>query len=323
MSFLQGWLGDMNLQLALATLGLMIALVAVAAGLRAMFFTGPSEVVRRLERTVGRADSIDRAVGRQGRGLSKILQPLSWLARPTKAAELSRLRNRLIQGGLRGAFALETFLATKLVLAFASTVFMLEANSRFLQLRFPFDLVVPVWTCIVGFFLPNFWLSSKVKERQTQIERALPDAMDLLVTCVEAGLALDGALSRVSEEIGLASAVLGAEMNLTFLEIQAGIQRPDAFRRLADRTGVEDLRSLSAMLIQTDLFGTSVARALRVHADGMRIRRMQRAEERAAMVGVKMTIPLILFILPSLISILLGPAMVSIFEKLMPAVGGQ
>jgi tight adherence protein C len=320
MSFLHAWLADVNIQLGLATLGLMVALLAVAAGLRAMFFAEPSDVVKRLERTVGRADAVERAVGRPGRGLSKILQPLSWLARPTKAAELSRLRNRLIQGGLRGPFALETFLASKLILAFASTVLVLEINSRFFQLRFPLDLVVPVWTCIIAFFLPNIWLGSKIKDRQTQIERGLPDAMDLLVTCVEAGLALDAAMSRVSEEIGLASAILGAELNLTFLEIQAGIQRPDAFRRLADRTGVDDLRSLSAMLIQTDLFGTSVARALRVHAEGMRIRRMQRAEERAAMVGVKMTIPLILFILPSLISILLGPAMVSIFEKLLPAV---
>jgi tight adherence protein C len=321
MNLLQGWLSDTSVQLILATLGLTVALVAVAAGLRSMFFSGPSDVVRRLERTVGRADAVDRAVGRPTRTLSKVLQPLSWLARPTKAAELSRLRNRLIQAGLRGPFALETFLATKLILAFGATVLMLETNARFVQLKFPLDLVVPVWTCILAFFLPNFWLSSKVKERQTQIERALPDTMDLLVTCVEAGLALDAALSRVSEEIGLASQILGAEMNLTFLEIQAGVQRPDAFRRLADRTGVEDLRSLSAMLIQTDLFGTSVARALRVHAESMRTRRMQRAEERAAMVGVKMTIPLILFILPSLIGILLGPAMVSIFEVLLPTVG--
>src|SRR3954452_20930268 len=117
MSLLHSWLGDMNVQLALATLGLMVALVAAAAGLRAMFFAGPSEVVRRLERTVGRVEAVDRAVGRPGRGISKILQPISWLARPTKAAELSRLRNRLIQGGLRGPFALETFLATKLILA--------------------------------------------------------------------------------------------------------------------------------------------------------------------------------------------------------------
>ena len=320
MSMFQAWLSDTNVQLALATLGLMVALIAVAAGLRTMFFSGPNEVVRRLERTVGRADVVDRAVGRPGRGLSRVLQPLSWLARPTKAAELSRLRNRLIQGGQRGPFALETFLATKLILAFAGTLVMLEANSRVFHATFPMEMVLPVWTCIVAFFLPNFWLSSKIKERQAQIERALPDAMDLLVTCVEAGLGLDSAIARVSDEIGLASQVLGGELNLTFLEVQAGIQRPDAFRRLADRTGVEDLRSLSAMLIQTDLFGTSVARALRVHADSMRVRRMQRAEERAAMVGVKMTIPLILFILPSLIAVLMGPAMVSIFEQLMPAV---
>jgi tight adherence protein C len=301
--------------------GLAVALVAVFAGVRTMFFSGPSDVVRRLERTVGRADVVDRAVGRPGRTLSRVIQPISWLVRPTKAAELSRLRSRLIQAGMRSPYALETFLATKLIAAFVSTVLVLEVNARFLQLRFPFDLVLPVWTCIAAFFLPNVWLGSKVKERQGQIERALPDAMDLLVTCVEAGLAIDSAMSRVSEEIGLASQMLGAELNLTFLEIQAGVPRPDAFRRLADRTGVEDLRSLSAMLIQTDLFGTSVARALRVHAEGMRIRRMQRAEERAAMVGVKMTIPLILFILPSLVSVLLGPAMVSIFEQLMPAVG--
>jgi tight adherence protein C len=147
--------------------------------------------------------------------------------------------------------------------------------------------------------------------------------MDLMVTCVEAGLGIDAAMARVADEIGLASPLLGAELNLTFLEVQAGVSRPDAFRRLAERTGVEDLRSLSAMLIQTELFGTSVARALRVHAEGMRVRRMQRAEERAAMVGVKMTIPLVLFILPSLISVLLGPAIVSIFETLFTNGGGQ
>jgi tight adherence protein C len=320
-SLVQSWLGDLNLQLALVTVGLMVALVAAAAGVRSMFFSGPSDVVRRLARTTGRADAVERAVGRPGRTISRVIQPISWLVRPTKAAELSRLRNRLIQAGMRGPYSLETFLAAKLIMAFASTVLVLEVNARLIQVRFPFDLVLPVWTCIVAFFMPNLWLGSKIKERQAQIERALPDAMDLLVTCVEAGLAIDSAMSRVSEEIGLASELLGAELNLTFLEIQAGVPRPDAFRRLADRTGVEDLRSLSAMLIQTDLFGTSVARALRVHAEGMRIRRMQRAEERAAMVGVKMTIPLILFILPSLVSVLLGPAMVSIFEQLVPAVG--
>src|SRR5687767_6090480 len=137
---LQAWLGDTNVQLALATLGLMVALVAVAAGIRNMFFSGPSDVVRRLERTVGRADVVDRAAGRPGRALSRVLQPLSWLARPTKAAELSRLRARLVQGGLRNPFALETFLATKLILAFGSTLVMLELNSRFFHAKFPMDM---------------------------------------------------------------------------------------------------------------------------------------------------------------------------------------
>jgi tight adherence protein C len=139
--------------------------------------------------------------------------------------------------------------------------------------------------------------------------------MDLLVTCVEAGLGLDAAMSRVSQELQLSSPILGEEMNQTFLEVQAGVTRADSFRRLADRTGVEDLRSLAAMLIQTDIFGTSVARALRIHSDSMRVKRMQQAEEKAAMVSVKMTVPLVLCILPSLIAIVMGPAIVMITQS--------
>jgi tight adherence protein C len=315
--------GDMSWELALASLGAMVAVVAAAAGIRTMLLSRTSQVVDRLERAVGRVPEVDRMTQARS-GLSKVLQPLSWVVRPSKAAELSRLRARLVQGGYRGPFALETFLAAKVILAFVCTVAALEINAHLpRRLEFPFDMVVTVWVCIIAFFLPNFWLSSKVRERQGHLEKALPEAMDLLVTCVEAGLGLDAALARVADEIGLASPLLGAELNLTFLEVQAGVPRPDGFRRLAERTGVEDLRSLSAMLIQTELFGTSVARALRVHSEGMRIRRMQRAEERAAMVGVKMTIPLVLFILPSLISVLLGPALVSIFETLFAAPGAR
>jgi tight adherence protein C len=142
--------------------------------------------------------------------------------------------------------------------------------------------------------------------------------MDLLVTCVEAGLGLDAALSRVAEEMALAAPLLGRELNVTFLEIQAGVPRRDAFRRLADRTGVEDLKTLSAVLTQTEIFGTSIARALRVHAEGMRVKRMQKAEERAAMVSVKMTFPLILCILPSLIAVVLGPAAAQIAATFFP-----
>ena len=158
------------------------------------------------------------------------------------------------------------------------------------------------------FFLPNLWLRGQIQERQRLIEDALPDAMDLLVTCVEAGLALDAAMSRVAQELELVAPVLAQELKQTLLEIQAGVRRSDAFHRLSNRTGVEDLRTLSAMIIQTEMFGTSVSRALRVHAEGMRTKRMQRAEEKAAMVSVKMTVPLILCILPSLMAVVIGPA---------------
>jgi tight adherence protein C len=325
MGAVAGWLTGGNWDLALASAGAMVAVMAAAVALRRMLASRSTEVVDRLERTVGKApESVERAAARVRSGLSKVLQPLSWVVRPTKAVELSRLRSRLIQAGYRGPHALETFLAGKVILAFACTMGFLQLNSHLPRhLEFPFDMVVTVWTCIIAFFAPNFWLGSRVRERKAHIERALPDAMDLLVTCVEAGLGIDAAMARVADEIGLASPLLGSEMNLTGLEVQAGVPRPDAFRRLAERTGVDDLRSLSAMLIQTELFGTSVARALRVHGDGMRVRRMQRAEERAAMVGVKMTIPLVLFILPSLISVLVGPAMVSLFETLISRPGAR
>ncbi len=313
------WIG------AAAAFAAFVMLGAIIAGVRAMV-SRRDEVVERIERTVGRAADGDDGERADGGGftLSRILRPIGWLAKPTKVAELSRLRSRLIQGGYRGPFAVELFLATKLIAATAVTIAALQLNRVFnYPVDSPLDFVLAIWLCGASFYGPNVVLGSKIKERQTAIERSLPDAMDLIVTCVEAGLGLDAAISRVSEEVALASPVLGAELNLTFLEVQAGIPRPDAFRRLAERTGVEDLRSLSAMLIQTEMFGTSVARALRVHSESMRIKRMQRAEEKAAMVAVKMTIPLILCILPSLIAVVMGPAMVSIIQNFLPGMEGK
>jgi tight adherence protein C len=175
----------------------------------------------------------------------------------------------------------------------------------------------------VGFYSPNVWLSRRLKARQTALSRGLADTLDLLVTCVEAGLGLEAALVRITREIGLSAPLLASELSQTTLEMQAGKPRPEAFRRLAERTGLEELRSLSAILIQTEMFGTSVAKALRVHAGTMRTRRTHRAEERGATVAVKMLLPLILFILPSLFAVILGPAVVRIVKILLPALGGH
>jgi tight adherence protein C len=314
--------GDVNWQILAISASAMAAVVAAAVGFRAAFAPARDEVIDRLDRVISRGEPEPeqrmRGVGSDVPPSlwARFLRPLLALVRPTRADELSRLRSSLFQAGLRSDHAMELFLASKVLLAAGLTLVFLQINTRVVSpLGSPYDVAVAVWLSAAGFLLPNLWLASKVKARRTTIEQSLPDAMDLLVTCVEAGLGLDAALARVADEMRVAAPILAAELNLTFLEIQASITRRDAFRRLSERTGVDDLRQLSAVLTQTELFGTSISRALRVHADGMRIRRMQRAEEKAAMVGVKMTIPLIVCILPSLMAIVLGPAALAILQR--------
>jgi tight adherence protein C len=315
-----------TLMIAVAAVAGMIFVIAIVAGLRSTF-SGRNDVVDRLGR-VGRGNELDTFEGTGsysqpvkrkqdfGKTLAQLLRPFSAIAKPTKSDELSRARLNMIRAGLRGENSLEIFMGLKLFIAPLLTIAFLEFNANLTNpMQFPVDVVLAIWICGFVFFVPNFWLNGKIKERQQTLERALPDAMDLLVTCVEAGLGLDAAIARVAQELQLSSPLLGEELNHTFLEVQAGVTRADSFRRLAERTGVEDLRSLSAMLIQTDIFGTSVARALRIHSDSMRVKRMQQAEEKAAMVSVKMTIPLVLFILPSLIAVVMGPAIVMIAQS--------
>jgi tight adherence protein C len=322
MAALQAALSGLNWEMGLIGLGFMIAILSAAAGVRAMTTPVQNEIVDRIDRVVGRADSTPRGAGATGSLLARLARPFVTLLRPTRADEQSRLRTRLVQAGLRSVHAMELFLASKLLLATAATITFLQVNSQLVKrLESPLDIGVTVWLCGAGFMLPSLWLSSRIRTRQQTLERSLPDAMDLIVTCVEAGLGLDAAVARVSDELKLASPLLGFELNQTFLEIQTGIPRRDAFRRLAERTGLDELRQLSAVLTQTEMFGTSIAKALRVQAEGMRIRRMQRAEEKANTVGVKMTLPLILCILPALVAVVLGPAVVSILEHIIKGGG--
>jgi tight adherence protein C len=173
-----------------------------------------------------------------------------------------------------------------------------------------------IWGFLFGWTIPVFVVGSRVKKRQKEMVKALPDALDLLVVCVEAGLALNQALVRVSEEITNVSPVLGEQIALTNLEIRAGTPREDALRNFGERTGVEDIRSFVAMLIQTDRFGTSIAQALRTHADVLRTKRRQRAEEASAKTAIKMLFPLVFFIFPAMFVVILGPAVIQVYETL-------
>ncbi len=174
-----------------------------------------------------------------------------------------------------------------------------------------------------GYYLPNIILSRIIALRQRDLFENFPDAIDLMTVCVEAGLGMDAAMSKVGEEMYVKCKPLAEELHLVNLEMRAGRSREDALRNLALRTGVEEIEGLVAMLVQADRFGTSIAASLRVHSDMLRTKRRLRAEEAAAKIALKLLFPLIFFIFPSLLLVLLGPAMVQVYRILLPTMAGQ
>jgi tight adherence protein C len=308
----------------IAAVGGVIAVVAIGFGARALFGGRRDEVIERLERATNSGmdvmsgvipdrDKPEKVFAR----IASILRPLARLVKPSPGDELSRINQGLIHAGYRSENAVEILLGVKLLLPVIVIIILWQIDSHLEKpLELPPAIAVAFIFIAFTFFLPNMWLKGQINKRQQLIGEALPDSMDLLVTCVEAGLSLDAAMGRVAQELELVAPILAQEMKQTLLEIQAGVRRSDAFHRLSTRTGVEDLRTLSAMIIQTEMFGTSVSRALRVHAEGMRTKRMQRAEEKAAMAAVKMTVPLIMCILPSLFAVVLGPAAAMIVKRM-------
>jgi tight adherence protein C len=245
--------------------------------------------------------------------LEQALDPLS-KAIPLSAGEVSRTRRWLIQAGYRTPNSLTVYVGSRLacaLLGFMLVVVLSGFSSP--------TLLVSVTA--FGFFLPRFVLKRMIRQRQQRIKLGLPDALDLTVICVEAGLALDQALMRVGQDLHHAHPELSAEFHLVNLEMRAGKARAEALRNMVERTGVDDIRSLVGTLIQTDRFGTSVAQALRVHSDSLRTERRQRAEEQAAKTTIKMVLPLVLFVLPSIIFVTLGPAVIQLVRTLMPEMG--
>ena len=173
---------------------------------------------------------------------------------------------------------------------------------------------------IVGFLLPDFVLRWKIRKRQEEITDSLPDALDLLVVCVEAGLGLNAAFVKITEEFQLSSPALSGEFDIVNREMVAGKPRQEALRALSERTGVEDVKSLVAMLIQTEKLGTSLAQSLRVHSDSLRMRRRQKAEEAAAKTTIKLVFPLVFLMFPALFIVILGPGVLQVLKILLPTI---
>jgi tight adherence protein C len=239
------------------------------------------------------SNAVVRAIGRIGQ-------------RSADAGEAGPLRQKLIHAGYRGQAAPAVFYGLRLVLALALPSLMLLLPIAFKMPHVQLVLVL----CLAagfGFVAPSLALDMRRSRRQNEIRRVLPDALDLLVVCVEAGYAINQSLARVSDEFAAKSPNLSTEFGLVTAETRAGKSMTEALRSLADRTGVEDISSLVALLVQTERFGTSVANALRVHADAMRVRRMQRAEERAQKAPLKLIFPATL-IFAALMMIFMAPS---------------
>lgn len=236
-----------------------------------------------------------------------------WMANSRSEAEANGIRNRLVQAGFRQAAAMPIYLAIRFLLPVALAVLAFPAL-QLAGLTADLALMAAAAGGMAGWIAPSFYLDGRIRARQHEIQITLPDALDLLVICVEAGLGLNQALVRVAEEIRFISRVLSEELMQVDLEIRAGAPREEAFRNLAERTQVKDLRSFVTMLIQTDRFGTSIAQALRIHSDSLRVKRRQRAEEEAAKTPIKLLMPMGLFVFPTLFTVLLGPAAIQIMK---------
>jgi tight adherence protein C len=293
---------------------LVFLCVSLAVGGIALWLT-PTRAQQRLS-----ADAAPAAGGGWSETVVRIVGPFANLSTPTGNWEESALRRRFLHAGLRHPdFRLAYFGAKSVLpLLFAGAALLL-AGSRADGLKL---LTIVLIAAFIGCYLPNVLLSMRVRRRQREIFENFPDAADLMLVCVEAGLGMDAALVRVADEMRRKSVVVAEELLLITLEMRAGSTREAALRNLALRTGVEETGTFATMLTQADRFGTSVGESLRVFSDELRHKRQVRAEERAARIPTLMLIPLVLCIFPSVMAVVLGPAAIQVIRNLAPMLAG-
>jgi tight adherence protein C len=229
---------------------------------------------------------------------------------PKSDKEVSVIKQRMTLAGYRNENAMKIFYGCKFV-----TPLLLAAIAGLSGLANMGPFFVYLMALGGGFLAPDFWLGKKIKARQKRIQRGLPDVLDLLVICMEAGLSLDQATTRSADELSQSQPEICDELTVVVLEQRAGRARSEAWKNMADRTGVESLRNLVSMLVQTEQFGTSIAKMLRVHSDTLRVQRVQMIEEMAGKTSVKLVFPLVLFIFPALFLVTLGPAAIVMAES--------
>jgi tight adherence protein C len=304
----------MSLQLFLV-LTAVFAAVALAAGALVSYSLALSSPEQR---------EIRRLSQQRGNILSQVSlaeEAAPWVKRfqqivPKSPKEMSKLRRRLSAAGYRDASVAVLYGASEVLMPFIAgglALFLFGFS------RWYFALLAGA----LGFVLPSIWLGRQTTLRQKQIRNGLPDALDLMIVCIEAGSGIDQAIVKTSDELDIAYPALADELRLVTTEIRAGKPRLEAFRNFASRTKVDEVRALVSMLIQTDRFGTSVAQALRTHAEVARTKRRQAAEERAGKIGVKLVFPLVFCLFPALYVAILGPAVMTYVHIFVPEIVGK
>ncbi|MGI8743512.1 MAG: type II secretion system F family protein [Bryobacteraceae bacterium] len=291
---------------------LSIAILVSLAGMR--LYVRPKEAMERVTGTV--PDQHELPPVHPSLVFHDLVKRLGSMI-PASPKDVTVMQRRLIRAGYRGHSALKALYGAKALMTILLPVFVALAVSQF-SADMSNKTIAILAAVVIGFFGPNEWVRRVGKRRQKQIHRGLANALDLLVVCVESGLGLDQAIVQVAKELEHAHPEVTDEFTMVSLELKAGKRRVEALRNLADRTAVEDLKKLVAVLIQADRFGTGVAQSLRQHADYMRVQARQVAEEKAAKLGVKLVFPIFFCILPSLFVVTVGPVVMRIMRDLLP-----
>lgn len=289
-----------------------VAAIAIMGALLFAFVSGEFGIAGRLSKLLGAATPVRESnfKEKQKERAVDTLAAVGKLVAPKTASSRSELM--MVRAGLRSSEALQAVAGVRILLPI-----VLVAIVYFTGLyRWNAFLLFAV-AAFAGYMLPEMWIVGRIRARQHRLRLAVPDGLDLLVICVEAGLGLDHALLRVSQELLITHREFSEELQLVTAEMRLGKTRTDALRELARRTGLDDIKALVAMLVQTERFGTSIAQSLRVHSDDLRTRRRQRAEEMAAKISVKMVPVLVFFIFPALMIVILGPAFITIARQLL------
>jgi tight adherence protein C len=304
-------------------LGFIFIVVAVV-GYVIISQLAPNRVRTRLGKVIQPEGKIEDASAPQWvEKVIELARPLAKLSLPAEGWEKSPLRIHFMNAGYREGSVVTFYFIAKTALAILfAVIFFVYMGLTGKNASATTYLILMLLFAGIGYYLPNVFLARRIESRQREIFEAFPDATDLMLVCVEAGLGLDAALIRVGQEIRLKSPVLADELHLVTLELRAGNTKERALKNLALRTGVEQVDSLVAMLVQAERFGTSIGDSLRVYADELRTRRRLLAEEAAAKIPLKLLFPLIFFIFPSLLLVLLGPAFIQIYRILIPTFSG-